>query len=509
MGGWPRPPPNEKTIMKKIITFVIIVFFSFIGLADGTCNCCCCNSPDGPQDPYDPTNPDSGSSTNSSCIQLSPQDCENIKSTLQSRIDDISTVRNSLYEDVIYEVRGFALLFFGEVINSIDSIVIDLSIASQLLDSSDYQLQVLNGLLINMRNRMSTYNSTWATAGTGSLVASNRATHAVVNLSATSNPARWLPIELNHIDSMQSALSDIVVTNLSVRSSLNNVSSGLDSLRSQVQSGMGQLDSALNAADQVYTDLDTISQGISSAASQINCDACSSGGGGGSGGGGSSGTTIDLTPIVNAVNSFKELVEDRFDTLLDTIHNLFSDYDSARTRTWTSSSATYSRYSSLNNWFSRMELLLYSMANLPETTSDTESELPDDSSSIQQASDAVSQDIEGMNTDLATATTSFGDFWDKLVRLYRRFSFLGSSTMPQNLIVLPDYTVGDFTYNLNLEVPSWLDTAIEYSRYLFQALYLLSFASGVWFFVVLLFTNGRKVFEFAIKIYAALFGGGQ
>lgn len=348
------------------------------------------------------------SGCSSSCVKLSPEKCEQLKIDLAQEFtvveqsndniaSGVSAVQSSL-EEIQSQSRN---------IRSQCNSILD-----RLNSYPDMPLLDLSSELQNLQYNLQRQVDFWInTLPSGGLYITNKNTNTSYYIKIVNNPRYFIPYQTNKLQQVQTKLTTYY-------SDLNTYSNQVEELRSEIRSSLDSVveycDGTDKSVSESFDSLESISSGTDSITDALfamrstldtmNCTACGSG----SSNDDSQCQTIDLTPIINAINELKERVDYWGNQLKNLMLHFYTDYDTIRKVPISNeTSISYESYASQDNWFSRVEYLLYSLSDVSKDELQGDSDgKPDGADELESfASDSDSK-AESEKSDLETKSQS-------------------------------------------------------------------------------------------------------
>lgn len=398
----------------------VAVLFGLVGyavFADGDTYTC--------QDCYDRimdcvTNGGSNCSSCTNCVQLSPQDCSNMVFNVRSSADAI--------EQEVYNLEDYSsrlIQFLDESEDTLNSLSSTLGEIINILDNFNPTNDVVGRLntAIYQCNLISNFVSgveTGVPSSGNAMVYSNITTHAYIYVSANRLFSTRILHILNYLNSAVDAYgaveSSVIETHRLVRESVDNAYSLVSSLVSYLSSIRDASEQIRTSSTLIHTQVFNLQQEMDN----VNCEQCSKGSG--SGGGSSSGGGVDFTGAEAKLEEIRVLLR----RMYDVVYNFYTDYNSARASVVSHVEPSYSGYSQIgNNWFQRVEYLLYSVSPLTPSNTLEGAENPSEiegqtefESNVDQVESTIAEHTSSLDTKvnqpLEKLKTSLNRFLEKM-----------------------------------------------------------------------------------------------
>ena len=247
-----------------------------------------------------------------------------------------------------------------------------------------------------------------------------------------------------------SAIHDLQLYNNSVNSEVDIATNRAITASATIREAMEHISAPAKDLSDAKDDLVEVRNGLQSIrataismqndADSLDCSPCGRGVSSGGGSGGGSCSSVDLTPLLQAVQNLQASLEYWNQRFYELIYNFFTDYNSARSSV-KSGNPSMDVYSAMgDNWFSRVEYLLYALAH-PSLVGDDGSDppsSPENSSAIDDAKSSGESlaDDESQNFT-STLSTNFQRFYTSADAFFRRMvSFAPTSAGSLNGAVI-------------------------------------------------------------------------
>lgn len=484
--------------MKRIILILSILFTSVLF---AECCCCCCG--DGDED-----TPDLGGGQTGSCVQMSTEECTAIKNNLRS------TVANARSDLAIFEtevVSKSQTLLESMANNVLTEINMAIMYLSQFTSTNAALVSAINSCESSLNGALTFVDSAkdqWSSSvGAGDLFVSNLWNDATAEILFNRNPETVFKTASTRIQNCKSQLQNVLSYADQETELISNAINSMQTAVTAAEEAVTTLTEIQVASETTFNNVTEEINSIEAYAMEINCTACDSGGGGGSGGG-----TIDLTPLVLAINNLKESMLDQFSKLRELIEKFFDDYKSASG--WhVTAKPTYSSYSGTDNWFKRIEMLLFAASGLSVDEEEIEEPETDEITKFKDSVDnEISENSQKMQEHFSEGG-KFQEIYKKLTQIFEKFEYLGNGRSDINgPFFHENVQIGDLDFG-NVSLPSAVSSNITrvltMVRYAFQAFYMVFFAFVLFYLIKWTYEEGKDIFMSAMQIYSSLFGGGS
>lgn len=453
----------------------------------------------------------------SNCVKFSPSDCSNFVNGVLAELETITNTVDEIDEYLDgynYTLVNFVYPFFSSASHSIRDAI------STLDDYSSTNSAALSSAIDPIQyalSKVSVFSNYWSKVdgSSGSLFVSNQASHAflsrVPGTYKVSYLAKLIVPRLSSAISILSDLHDYHINEIaSVREDLESALAFIEQGQSYVQQASAYVSLC---KDDLLPTIRTSSANIDRSLSTVNCEPC---GRGRDGSGGSGGGTVDFTGVSAALDEIKTLLQ----RVYDLIYNFYTDYNDSR-NSHPSGEPTYQGYVSLgDNWFKRIEYLLYSsssiVSNNLEGTSDPDA--IDGQTAFENETSGLQESIDGLVGSFDSSITSpwqkfsrsFSEFWDRLnvFNLPDQSSGqLGQLEWSHLEILKYDKDESSFTLQAESDLDSfpsvWYKFAVG-----FRLLWFLLVLTLYCIFFVFMIKYSFKVAVFVTKLLNTSFGSG-
>lgn len=410
--------------MKRLFVLLFVVSSALSSFAE--CESCCGGCVDEILSAISNTQQNACSSN---CTKLSPARCMEIKDGLGTFVADLLRELND-NSGLVDRIVRFADEASMEV-RSIQSLlrVASDGVQSVLSDLSSPDFSSVRSSLNDAISRCLSVSSAWhnvsiradGSMATTSLLVTNVDTGVTYSPRGTNRPLRFtgfvsdLIIDaLGYLDTAEQS-GNITGLRANLQASLATISAAqsiIDTMASNDDSSsIYNIQMTASGLNSSFESLRTEATGLSSLVSSFDCSPCGDGdgssGGGGGGGGGGGCTSLDITPVVTAINELKELVDEKADRLYQLVESFFSDFNSTSGPFYSKPKlADYHDLSS--NWFDRVEYLLYSIA-YESMTNNAEEAVRDSPEGYSAIEASITQKKEAMTSDLGETSNILND----------------------------------------------------------------------------------------------------
>ena len=454
------------SVRHRVAAFLVVFSLLSLGwlLADctvcstgtGTSNCGCC---------YEAVSSvvescQSGCSSN--CVRMSPAECESFRTKAQENLERIRNAYDFYILSGIADMQdslnaiasftngagavGEALALVAQAKTNIETMDSAFSETKQIL------LDIESGPLLRLQNAFNAFvrrfSPAFGVVG-NRVVVSNLSTGASFTYSSSAFFVS-VGIATNSIDQIHDMIEGLSSEESfdnareSAIETLENIESKLSSLNDAFSSIQQSVETALSGLSMLQKNVNGVvdySTEVVEMVANMNCNSCGqgdgTGGGGGTGGtGGVGNVNIDLTPVVQAIENLQYSYERNASALYTLLNNVFKKFfdafNGASANPHWNSEPSINYYNSMgDNWFKRVEYLLYSSA-YSSLTGQEDTSIPEQP----EGSQDIEQTIEEMNTDMTnqkglikeTVETSWGSFKNSFSQFFNRLSvFKGAS----------------------------------------------------------------------------------
>lgn len=450
------------SVRHRVAAFLVVFSLGSLGwlLADctvcstGSNNCGCC---------YEAVSSvvescQSGCSSN--CVRMSPAECEAFRTKAQENLEKI---RNS-YD--FYILSGIAemqdsLNAIAPLTNVAGAVSAALALVAQAktnvetMDSAfsetkqillDIESGPLNTLQVNVDKFASLFSTYLGRPGT-SVIISNTTTHVSkrvatlafhITLDKCTNSVAQIHDMIEGLateESFDNARESAIETLENIESKLSSLNDAFSSIRQSVETAL----SGLSMLQKNVKGVVDFSTEVVDMVANMNCNSCGQGDGtgtGGTGGTGGGNVNIDLTPVVQAIEnlqySYERNAAELYSLLNNVFKKLFDAFNGASSNPHWNSEPSINYYNSMgDNWFKRVEYLLYSSA-YSSLTGQEDTSVPEEP----EGSQYIEGTIEEMNTDMnnqkglikETVETSWGSFKNSFSQFFNKLNvFKGAS----------------------------------------------------------------------------------
>lgn len=396
------------------------------------------------------------SSCSSNCVRMSPAVCLEVKEKLQSGVYDIHEELGALlsYVQSISSSVDQMRSYVDSVRHSVNWVIGNLAEDAPNVDAAIASLS-------NARTRLITFSNVWHDVNlnvqgvaSSSLFVSNIYTAVTQRFPAPRTPMYLAKMVVPLLDDALDKLSNHTNVLASVNSDLENVLERCEYMYVQLDNISFQVESYI----QDFPRVQELSDGLAETLSSFDCQSCGSGP---SSDDDDDGGTQDMTPIVAAINELKSRLDYWAEKIHDLIYNFYTDYDAARSSS-VSGAPSLASYNLIgDNWFKRVEYLLYSAAYSSMDDEDTDNP-PDSPSAYEQinarsqaVNDSMSADkdrVQGIvSASLGRFRTSFNQLSSHLVNFVPR----GDGSLSSPVLSYGDSgTVGRWSIGIDVDMLS-------------------------------------------------------
>lgn len=465
----------------------------FVRADDGVCNCQCCGI----------TGDLIGAVTNaalancsSNCVRLTPETCAQVKEGMTNLLERIITSTSGSVAKLV-EIED-SLQHLSQDVYSIGTSLEWVKVA--LNNNVD-----LESSLSQVRDRVSAFSNYWSEVDTqfGALIVTNILTHSALQIS-TREQNRPLNF-VRSINLLLSSLASNIVTN---QENISIVLNDIDSVINDAYNLSATIDFLyLDVAD-VRVNLSSIQNEatpLQSMMESFDCEPCGKGGGSSS----SSGSSVDLTPVIAAIQSLNEDMGYWFQRLYDLLTKYYRDYEVAASQGITGK-ATLSGYQALpNNWFKRIEYLLYSVADLQEADTSDVPQTPDGNDDLSDFESSSSSSAERQDTDLRNrATSSLNRIKSSVDNFLTRFQQLGfvNQNIDGSIVMEFPSTLDDSGTTHLLQIPQGFTATFSVLRKAFKVVWYAALAVLYFYFIKFAFFCIVSYLRWFLTICSATFG---
>lgn len=488
---------------KHILSYILFSVASicgFFALPTGadTCTCSCC---DGLGDSI--VSNILNSSCSSNCVRMTPSECVAMTNSILSSL--------SALDQNARTIESYSINAYRELMHLQEDMQEIRTLTEQAISSLATSNNNISVYLNNIYGTLNTMSNVYSSVENpvSAMTYSNITSGAAITISGPQRVSTYIQRIRRYLDNASLALTAfeerVHSDSSDVRSILgNDLLSYLDAVDEEIYGALQYVGPIPNEAETIMSEMSSLRSVVES----VSCDSCGSGGGSGGGGGG----TTDFAPILAAISSLQNRLDYWFQRLWDLIHKYYQDYNAASSSI-PSGSIDYDTYSASQNWFERVEMLLYSISSINDSDTEEVPEKPDGAEELENFETSSEQAYATTSNDVAyTFSESFNilkksieDFHGSFDNFKVRFTNFDGSTILSNR----SSNDGDTMPTWSFTVPNGVSSTLQSVRHLLSIIWYLIIAFLYYYALRFLVTCTIKYVLWYLQFSSASFGGGS